>query len=71
MAKSFQKMAPSNSPYTKKVMCLTEDTSKAFSLTLYGIVDLIRKLLMDCIDYVLQAFFKVRESKLNLVFTCN
>ena len=35
-------------------MCLTEDTSKAFSLTLYGIIDFIRKLLtMDCIDYVL------------------
>ena len=53
MANKFKKMDASTSEYTKRVMCLTADTSNALVITLEGMSALIKLLLTKGFRYVL------------------
>ena len=58
MAKKFAEMNTS-SQYKSRIRCLTVDTSKALYLTLIGLVDMVKMLLVDKIfEYVLTGEFQ-------------
>ena len=58
LGKKFKDMDTSESPYSGRVMCLTQDTSNGLRLTLYGIVSLTKELLNEDFNYISPGSFQ-------------
>ena len=58
LPQKFEDMDTSESPYSGRVMCLTQDASNALHLTLNGIVSFIKLLLNKEFNYVLPGSFQ-------------
>ena len=58
MSTFFEEMDTSKSKHSKRVMCLTTDTSNALKITFSGLIVMIKKLLGKGFHYVLPGSFQ-------------